>query len=112
MKSKVSTTVSSRAALALLVITARQIAGFYRIRRAPSIEALLAENEAKLLEQSARNDTGTGAAETAFKLQYARRVSKGQASDLYHAADTPQVHPIEVEASRDSNSALVTDIED
>ena len=96
---------SLRAAAALLVITARRIAGFYRIRRAPTIEALLAENETKLLERSARGETG--AAETAIKQQAARRVSmKGQAASSYRAADMPRVHPIEDESSRDSDSVL------
>ena len=88
---------SLRAALALLVITARQIAGFYRIRRAPSLEALLAENETKLLERSARGETG--AAETAIKHKSTRRVSNGQATsaDRYGVAGSPQVHPVEAE---------------
>ena len=84
------------------------LAGFYRIRRAPSIEVLLAENEAKLLKQS----SDAAAAETAIKQQSARRVSIHEAAstDRYRIADSPQVHPIEVE-SRDSNSVLVADIE-
>lgn len=80
---------------------------FYRIRRAPSLEALLAENETKLLERRARGETG--AAETAVSMNSARSFSRNEqaaSTDRYRVAATPQVHPLEVESSRDSHSVL------
>ena len=92
-------------------MTIAPIAGFYKIRRASSIEALIAENEAKLLDaaQSAGGDDGAAAK----KQQSARRVSQGQAmkADRY-LASTPQVHPVEVETTPDTKAVHVADIEE
>ena len=101
----------TRCSLARRDDDASPTAGFYKIRRAPSIEELIAENEAKLLDaaQSAGGDDGAAA----IKQQSARRVSQGQAmkTDRY-LASTPQVHPVEVETDPDARSVHVADIEE
>ena len=82
------------------------IAGLYEIRRAPSIEAFLDENSAKMLDAAQTPGKNSGAAASASEQQGVGRASKGlvtsppplaastqSRADRRTGAGSVQVHP-------------------